>query len=202
MAWPLTVARSWDSRVISKHFCRLPTDGAASLQMFPGPGIMEQSAIELETNLRKVWSFTITETVPTKAFSWLKAPNSAFTYTTHLINPWLYNFSDGPVCAPRVSGGCLVSQQVIKTHLSLIFHRDCSWWWRWRSLVTGNHFSYHHIQTPAPLHLLPLTQPLLPFSVAATRRNEFESHHLPKTSNSMLNSVSRGNHTINKLNSE
>ena len=86
----------------------------------------------------------------------------------------------GPVCAPRVSGGCLVSQQVIKTHLSLIFHRDCSWWWRWRSLVTGNHFSCHHIQTPAPLHLLPLTQPLLPFSVAATRRNEFESHHFAK----------------------
>ena len=36
-------------------------------------------AVELQTNLRK--DFTITEKAPTRAFSWLKALTSAFTFT-------------------------------------------------------------------------------------------------------------------------
>ena len=31
------------------------------------------SEVELETKLREVWSFTITEKAPSRAFSWLKA---------------------------------------------------------------------------------------------------------------------------------
>ena len=38
--------------------------------------------VELQTNLRE--DFTITEKVPTRAFSWLKAPTSAFTLKTIL----------------------------------------------------------------------------------------------------------------------
>ena len=32
----------------------------------------------METNFRKIWSFTITEKASSKAFSWLKVPTSAF----------------------------------------------------------------------------------------------------------------------------
>ena len=36
--------------------------------------------VELETNLREVCSFTITEKAPTWAFSWLKASTRAFAH--------------------------------------------------------------------------------------------------------------------------
>ena len=36
--------------------------------------------VELQTNVRE--DFTITEKAPTRAFSWLKAPTSAFTFKT------------------------------------------------------------------------------------------------------------------------
>ena len=36
--------------------------------------------VELQTNVRR--DFTITEMAPTRAFSWLKAPTSAFTFKT------------------------------------------------------------------------------------------------------------------------
>ena len=39
-------------------------------------------AVEQETNLRKVWSFTIMEKVPSRAFSWLKASTSTFKFKT------------------------------------------------------------------------------------------------------------------------
>ena len=42
------------------------------------------SAIELQTKVKRCEDFTITEKAPTKAFSWLKAPSSAFTLKTLL----------------------------------------------------------------------------------------------------------------------
>ena len=39
-------------------------------------------AVELQTKVRE--DFTITEKAPTRAFSWLKAPTSAFTFKTLL----------------------------------------------------------------------------------------------------------------------
>ena len=36
--------------------------------------------IRARTNLREVWSFTITEKAPTSAFSWLKMASTAFTF--------------------------------------------------------------------------------------------------------------------------
>ena len=49
------------------------------------------SKLELETKVRK--DFTIMEKVPTRAFSWLKAPTSAITFNTLLrhyadVDPW------------------------------------------------------------------------------------------------------------------
>ena len=38
--------------------------------------------VELETNLREVWSFMITEKALTRTFSWLKGPTYAFTIKT------------------------------------------------------------------------------------------------------------------------
>ena len=38
-----------------------------------------ESTLELDTNLRVVGSFTLPERAPTRAFSWLKVPTSAFT---------------------------------------------------------------------------------------------------------------------------
>ena len=40
--------------------------------------ILTLPPVELKTNLREVWSFTITERAPTRTFSWLKVPTSAF----------------------------------------------------------------------------------------------------------------------------
>ena len=42
--------------------------------------------------------FTITEKAPTRAFSWLKAPTSAFTFKTLLNRGLLHDYvpSDGP----------------------------------------------------------------------------------------------------------
>ena len=42
------------------------------------------TAVELETNLREVWSFIITDKAPTRAFSWLKAATTQF----HVYLPW------------------------------------------------------------------------------------------------------------------
>ena len=39
----------------------------------PCVGMCHRSS-ELGTNLREVWSFTISEKAPTRAFSWLKVP--------------------------------------------------------------------------------------------------------------------------------
>ena len=40
--------------MISKHFCRLQTDGAASLQMLPGPGIMENGTVSSKRTFAKI----------------------------------------------------------------------------------------------------------------------------------------------------
>ena len=45
-----------------------------------------QCSVELQTNLREVPSCKITEKAPTRTFSWLKAPSTAFTFKT-LIRP-------------------------------------------------------------------------------------------------------------------
>ena len=42
----------------------------------PVPGATQHWQLELETNPREVWSCTITEKAPTRAFSWLKVPTS------------------------------------------------------------------------------------------------------------------------------
>ena len=39
-----------------------------------------QPPLELQTYLREVWSFTITEKAPTRSYSWLKAHTSAFIF--------------------------------------------------------------------------------------------------------------------------
>ena len=41
---------------------------------------LEEPAVELQMNVRE--DFIITEKVPTRAFFWLKAPTSAFTFKT------------------------------------------------------------------------------------------------------------------------
>ena len=42
------------------------------------------SRLELQTNLREDYCFTIMEKAPTRTFSWLKAPTSTFTFKTLL----------------------------------------------------------------------------------------------------------------------
>ena len=49
-----------------------------------GVWVWAGSRVELQMNLREDWSFTITENAPTRAFSWLKVPSSAFTFKTLL----------------------------------------------------------------------------------------------------------------------
>ena len=62
-------------------------------------GPCHMSWVELETILREVWCFTITEKAPTRAFSWFKTPTSAlhlrqyaqvgnFNQEKALIGPW------------------------------------------------------------------------------------------------------------------
>ena len=43
--------------------------------------IVALSHVELQTNLREVWSCTIMEKAPTRAFFWLKTSASALTFT-------------------------------------------------------------------------------------------------------------------------
>ena len=57
-------------------------DSEATLEEGGGAGRESESSdsgytVELQTNLRE--DFTITERAPTRAFSWLKSPTSAFT---------------------------------------------------------------------------------------------------------------------------
>ena len=49
-------------------------------QLYHGSSILHATFILLETNLRKEWSFTITEKASTRAFSSLKVPFSAFKF--------------------------------------------------------------------------------------------------------------------------
>ena len=42
--------------------------------------------VELETNLREVWSFTIMEKATTRAFSYMKAPSAAFIFMNLLCH--------------------------------------------------------------------------------------------------------------------
>ena len=57
-------------------------DTAETLQEVHGGVDHKQVRVELQMNLREV--FTITEKIPTRAFSWLKVPTSAFTFKTLL----------------------------------------------------------------------------------------------------------------------
>ena len=61
----------------------------------PGPAWVSSS--ELETNLCEVWSFTITENFPSRAFCWLKVPTSTFTFKTQLLRQYAKITGDGLV---------------------------------------------------------------------------------------------------------
>ena len=74
-----------------------------------------ESTLELDTNLRVVGSFTLPERAPTRAFSWLKVPTSAFTFKTllrHYAKRALIPLSLNVKLGPRRKGhkgraGCL-----------------------------------------------------------------------------------------------
>ena len=61
-------------------------------------------AVEQETNLREVWSFTLVRT-----FSWLKAPTSTFTFKNlwrHYARLWNFKLREGSFPAVVASLGC------------------------------------------------------------------------------------------------